>query len=71
MDEDYLRKLAKADPDALIKLSLQLIDDLKGALEREEQSPSNSSRPSGSQAPWDKPENVVEDDELGTFNANG
>ena len=45
MDEDYLRKLAKVDPDALIKLSLQLIDDLKGALEREEQSPSNSSRP--------------------------
>ena len=67
MDEDYLRKLAKKDPDALIKLSLQLIDDLKGALEREEQSPSNSSRPSGSQAPWDKQDNTPEEDEQTPF----
>lgn len=63
MDEDYIRKLAKEDPEALIKLSLSLIDDLKGALEREEQSPKNSSRPSASQAPWDKNESDIEQDQ--------
>ncbi len=61
MDEDYLRKLAKQDPDASIKLSLKLVDDLKNALERLNQNPGNSSRPSGSQAPWDKGQS--EDDE--------
>ncbi len=63
MDEDYIRKLAKEDPEALIKLSLNLIDDLKGALEREEQSPKNSSRPSASQPPWDKNASDTEQDQ--------
>ncbi len=62
MDEHYIRKLAKEDPEALIKLSLSLIDDLKGALEREEQSPKNSSRPSASQPPWDKNESDTDQD---------
>ena len=70
MDEVYLRTLGRADYNALIKLNLQLIDQLKGALEREEQSPRNSSRPSGSQAPWDKPEDGAEEDDHDPFKAN-
>ena len=56
IDEAFLRRLFECDSEALLELSIKLIGDLKEALERLDQSPSNSSKPSGSQAPWDKGE---------------
>ena len=63
MDEDYIRKLCRDDPEDLIKLSLRLIDDLKRALEFENQSPNNSSKPPSSQAPWDRNDDASEEDD--------
>jgi hypothetical protein len=63
IDEKFIRQLREQDPDALAGLSIKLASDLKEVLERLNQNPSNSSRPSGSLAPWDKGE-VDEDDEL-------
>ena len=54
IDEAFIRRLLKHDPDALAGLSIKLANDLKEALERLHQNPSNSSKPSGSLAPWDK-----------------
>ncbi len=54
MDEEFIRTLLEKDPDALAGLSINLVNDLKEALERLNQNPSNSSKPSGSLAPWDK-----------------
>jgi hypothetical protein len=54
IDEAFLGRLLESDPDALLGLSIKLTGDLKEALERLNQNPSNSSKPSGSQAPWDK-----------------
>jgi len=47
-------------------LSINLANDLKEAMERLNQNPSNSSKPSGSLAPWDKGsrDEDEEDDEL-------
>jgi len=58
IDEAFLRKLFESNPQALLGLSIKLIGDLKEALERLNQNPSNSSKPSGSQAPWDKGETL-------------
>jgi hypothetical protein len=63
IDEKFISQLREQDPDALAGLSIKLVTDLKEVLERLNQNPSNSSRPSGSLAPWDKGE-VSEDDEL-------
>lgn len=52
IDSDYIRQLKEKDPDALADLSLKLVDDLKEAWDRMNQDSSNSSRPSGSEAPW-------------------
>lgn len=52
IDEAYLRDLQEKDPAALARLSLKLADDLKEAWDRMNQNSSNSSRPSGSEAPW-------------------
>ncbi len=54
LDEIFIHRLLEQDPDALAGLSIKLVSDLKEALERLNQNPSNSSRPSGSLAPWDK-----------------
>ena len=60
IDESFLRQLLENDPEALLGLSIKLTDDLKEAMERLDQNPSNSSKPSGSLAPWDK---EVDDDD--------
>jgi transposase len=66
IDEKFISQLREQDPDALAGLSIKLASDLKEALERLNQNPSNSSRPSGSLAPWDKGkvDEDEEDDEL-------
>ena len=63
IDESFLRRLQDRDPDALVGLSIKLTSDLKEAMERLNQNPSNSSKPSGSLAPWDKGTTDEEDDE--------
>lgn len=52
IDETYIRRLQDEDPAALASLSLKLVDDLKEAWDRMNQNSTNSSRPSGSEAPW-------------------
>lgn len=47
-----LQALLEKDPVLLLKLSNDLLDDLKEAHERLNQNSSNSSRPPGSQDPW-------------------
>jgi hypothetical protein len=54
IDEEFITRLLEHNPGALAALSIRLACDLKEALERLNQNPSNSSRPSGSLAPWDK-----------------
>jgi hypothetical protein len=61
IDEQFIRRLQEKDPDALAALSIHLPHDLKEALERLNQNPSNSSKPSGSLAPWDKGAADVDD----------
>ena len=63
IDEQFIRKLLEKDPDALAGLSINLANDLKEALERLNQNPSNSSKPSGSLAPWDKGSGNENDDD--------
>jgi len=63
IDEKFICRLREQDPDALVGLSIKLASDLKEAMERLNQNPSNSSRPSGSLAPWDKGITGDEDDE--------
>ena len=50
IDEDYLGVLP---PDKLVEVSLKLLADLKEARDRLNQTPQNSSRPSGNCAPWE------------------
>ena len=52
LNEERLQALQDKDPAALLQLTNRLLDDLKEARERLNQNPSNSSCPSGSQAPW-------------------
>ena len=65
IDENFICRLREQDPDALAGLSIKLVSDLKEVLERFNQNPTNSSRPSGSLAPWDKgiADEKEEDDE--------
>ena len=65
IDADFISRLREQDPDALAGLSIKLVSDLKEVLERLNQNPTNSSRPSGSLAPWDKgiTDEKEEDDE--------
>ena len=65
IDADFIFRLREQDPDALAGLSIKLVSDLKEVLERLNQNPTNSSRPSGSLAPWDKgiTDEKEEDDE--------
>jgi len=64
IDERYIRHLLDKDPEALAGLSILLTNDLKEALERLNQNPNNSSKPSGSLAPWDKGTSNDDEDEL-------
>jgi transposase len=62
IDEAYLRSLSH---EALIRLSTKLVTDLKDARERLNRTPSNSSLPPSSQAPWvrdEAPEEAPEDE---------
>lgn len=64
IDEQFIRQLLEKDPGALAGLSINLANDLKEAMERLNQNPSNSSKPSGSLAPWDKgPRDEKDDDD--------
>ncbi len=58
IDSDYLESLSPAE---LLAVSLKLLQDLQEAHDRFNQRPENSSRPSGSFAPWEG--TVIEDDE--------
>jgi len=51
LDEAYLRGL---EEEALRGLSVRLLADLKEAHERLNQTPTNSSRPPSSRAPWER-----------------
>lgn len=44
--------LASLSPEQLLYLSKKMLDDLRDARDRLNQTPQNSSRPSGSYAPW-------------------
>ncbi|SHN93402.1 hypothetical protein BHECKSOX_192 [Bathymodiolus heckerae thiotrophic gill symbiont] len=63
IDEQFISKLLEKDPDPLAGLSINLANDLKEALERLNQNSSNSSKPSGSLAPWDKGSRNEDDDD--------
>lgn len=51
IDHDYLASLS---PEQLLNLSGKMLDDLRDARDRLNQTPQNSSRPSGSYAPWEQ-----------------
>jgi transposase-like protein len=63
LDEKRIRDLKEKDPEALVSLSVRLLEDLKEARERLNQNPSNSSRPPSSQAPWFRAQEDEEDTE--------
>ncbi len=52
MDEDWLKSLPAP---VLLEVSKRLLSDVKVLRDRQNQGPDNSSRPPGSQLPWDKP----------------
>lgn len=60
IDEEAIRTLPE---ESVRKLAMKLLADLKEARERLHQDSQNSSRPPGSDAPWDKGAVAVEDDE--------
>lgn len=51
IDHDYLASLS---PEQLLNLSGKMLDDLRDARDRLNQTPQNSSRPSSSYAPWEQ-----------------
>ena len=51
INQEYLASLSL---EQLLHLSEKMLDDLRTARERLNQSPQNSSRPSGSYAPWEQ-----------------
>jgi len=51
IEREYLASLS---PEQLLHLSEKMLDDLRDARERLNQTPQNSSRPSGSYAPWEQ-----------------
>ncbi len=65
IDEPFIRKLLEKYPDALAGLSINLANDLKEAMERLNQNPSDCLKPSGSLAPWGKGSRVNEEDDEG------
>jgi hypothetical protein len=51
MDDEWLSSLPAP---LLLEVSKRLLSDVKGMRDRQNQRPDNSSRPSGSQAPWER-----------------
>ena len=51
ISQEYLATLS---PEQLLRLSEKMLDDLRNARDRLNQTPQNSSRPSGSYAPWEQ-----------------
>lgn len=51
INQEYLASLS---PEQLLQLSEKMLDDLRTARDRLNQTPQNSSRPSGSYAPWEQ-----------------
>ncbi len=71
IDEEYIDSLSL---EKLRRLSKKLLDDLKEARDRINQTPENSSRPSGSFAPWEKGSKGQDEedaDESESFNEKG
>jgi hypothetical protein len=60
LDESYVGSLPM---EPLRSLSLKLLSDLKEALDRLNQNPSNSSRPPSTRAPWEKAEDDAQDED--------
>ena len=60
MNEDYLQKCEERG--CLLEVSRQLLQDVKELTDRLNQNSNNSSRPSGSQAPWEGTSNEQEAD---------
>jgi len=52
LDAERLQQLRMENPDALVRLSVRLLEDLKAAREQLNQNPNNSSRPPSSRDPW-------------------
>jgi transposase-like protein len=71
LDEERIRDLKEKDPEALVNLSIRLLEDLKEARERLNQNPSNSSRPPSSQAPWFRAQEDEEDTEVPSDDEHG
>ena len=51
MDDEWLKKLPA---ERLLEVSKRLLHDVKALQDRQNQTPNNSSRPPGSQAPWER-----------------
>ena len=51
LNREYLGSLT---PEQLLDLAEKLLNDLRDARDRQNQTPQNSSRPSGSYAPWEQ-----------------
>jgi transposase len=51
IDEDYLKKCIESGK--ILEVSVRLLQDLKEAMDRLNQTPDNSSRPPSSRAPWE------------------
>jgi hypothetical protein len=58
INQEYLASLS---PGHLLHLSSKMLDDLRDARDRLNQTPQNSSRPSGSYAPWEQAANADQD----------
>jgi hypothetical protein len=71
LDEERIRDLKEKDPEALVNLSIRLLEDLKDARERLNQNPSNSSRPPSTQAPWFRAREDEEDTEAPSDDEHG
>ncbi len=52
LNAERLQQLRLENPDALVRLSVSLLEDLKAAREQLNQNPNNSSRPPSSRDPW-------------------
>jgi transposase len=52
LDAERLQQLRMENPDALVPLSVSLLEELKAAREQLNQNPNNSSRPPSSRDPW-------------------
>ena len=54
LNREYFTALS---PEQLLNLAEKLLNDLRDARDRQNQTPQNSSRPSGSYAPWEQAQN--------------